>query len=581
MSITSENVIFIYRQGDSDSYEVALAYQELHNLYNSQLVGISCSDEEVLQNRELFLEQVEYPIFNAINSIENGYTEISNVFCVVLGYNVPAGFRDGENIISSTSRIARIKHNYSPRERNPLYDRKVYKSYDADDASKVLITGRIDGKNKDVVLELINKTKTAINQRYINGAFFFDAYSDKLSDDAQTYFEDLKNFENFIIEDLNLNNILTKFEDSYVDVFHPFVKDDSFYWGWFTDRGDSTFFTKTSTSRIFFYNADFDGGYSIKEEESSRWPQVSIENGYIATAGAMSNPRFDGLLRPTPFFEALYNGATLGEAYLYSNPYIDWTISFIGDPLAVIAFPGQYDGVVSDEILDEQWIETITNVSRLQAHQYNIDNELLYMRQLLVESDDVATTVDLLHLVDALYQSNTYSIDDNTNEVINSLATYASAIRAQRQNISLSEYIVDNNFYISNLTASRMGGNVPNTNKLEEGYWEIIFTIEKETEDFVIYSFDIEVSDDEFFSNILYNSSSNITEDGWFYEFDTNAYVPLDRSGIGSNFTGMKIKYKSLPSQYLTRGKIYYFRTRQKTNMETFSFTNISDVIYS
>ena len=80
--------------------------------------------------------------------------------------------------------------------------------------------------------------------------------------------------------------------------------------------------------RVFLYNADDDAAaditLSFDENGSDPWCNIAIgiDPGYAACAGAVDAPDEDAYLRPRPFFEAMHQGASLGECFLYASPSI-------------------------------------------------------------------------------------------------------------------------------------------------------------------------------------------------------------------------------------------------------------------
>lgn len=573
MPLSKENTIFIYRLNDADSYEIALAYQELHSLSNNQLVGIECSDKEVLDSYSQFLSEVEVPIQVAI---ENK----SNVFCIVLGYKVPGGFKDGEDVISSTSRIARINHPFQKKTKSDLFDRRVYKRFDEVDAAKSLIVSRIDGYSKDSVLNQIFQTQKIINQKFCAGTFYFDPYSDKVGKEAEIYVQDLHDFQDNILPDLALKTKIATFIDAYVDSFHPYLENDCFYWGWFTDRGSDDFFKKTSSSRVFFYNADFDGAESVRQATTDKWVQLALSSGYALSAGALSNSSIDGFLRPTPFFESLQNNSTIGEAYLFSNPYYDWTMTLFGDPLVSPSFPSAFVGVTRSDEVDYDWYDLLTEVEKVLAYQSLINTQTKSIANAIVAPTDVTTTAELLPSI----SSGTSFILDKSKTwvgtILASLEAYVLSKRLSRGK-SFDSYLSSNSFRISKQVKNRFGSSVSSPQILPQGYWQIDFDIKDETGIYSEYNFELEVSDKEDFSNIIQTIDSASDKTGWYYEVRKNEYLPFIQDAIASNYVGMNIRYQSNSSQFLTRGVLYYFRLRQKTDTTVFEYRTKEEVVYT
>ena len=170
-SVLRPATVIIYRTGDSASEELADYYLTAYQLDSTHKISVPCSTSEILNSYSDFQTQVENPLRTAIAGL--GYT----VYVIVLGYNVPGGFRDGDDIIASTSRIARMDHSYSKQKRNPLYDKKNLTRYNTDSRQIALITGRIDAPSLDEAKGIVDSGQLLRRQSEANGRFFFDPYS--------------------------------------------------------------------------------------------------------------------------------------------------------------------------------------------------------------------------------------------------------------------------------------------------------------------------------------------------------------------------------------------------------------------
>ena len=121
----------------------------------------------------------------------------------------------------------------------------------------------------------------------MNGTFVFDPYSNLTGSDADSYRDDLLYFYDNVLQEANVPFVSTSIAEAYFDPVMPYLQHESMYWGWFTDRGTSTFFRDTDTQRIFFYNADYDGGFTIRNISDERWCGLALRTGYSSCAGAM------------------------------------------------------------------------------------------------------------------------------------------------------------------------------------------------------------------------------------------------------------------------------------------------------
>jgi uncharacterized protein (TIGR03790 family) len=608
INLTKDNVLFIYNTNSVDSYNVALHYQNIHKLNDDQLISINCSNTEILLDYSHFQSEVENPIKTAINN--SNY----NIYIIVLGYNVPGGFYDNIDIISSTSRISRIFQTYSKKKANPLYNRQISRRYLTTDYPKVIIASRIDAPTVDDAKNMIGYSKEYTDQHYVNGRFYFDPFSDISGYNSDEYSVDLLSFYNNLLFDLSLEVSSTVFQDTYIDVVTPYLKHDSIYWGWLTDRSDITFFKNTDTSRVFFYNADFDSSFTVRNTLIGNFSPLAIKSGYISLSGSMSYPGFDSFLRPTPFFESINDGATLGEAFLFACPFLDWTIALFGDPLIRINFPVNSNiansSVLKDISLDNKedaWLQMSIILAKAMARYINSEYSAFNIRQTIIDSVDVMEEVNLL------YQSHNLVLDTNESVRTTTFSKLCSLLFSLLKNeimpqseivnnikfIDINSYFEYKNYKISKLLSdicylSQSVSNVSNVDNsffgvfgiqdkylYDEGYWEFLTLIINEIEDQEYYHFEMDISDKNDFSNILLSLDSSVNQSNWFYEYKTNEYKSLPSSGISSAYAGFNIKYISKMSEYLQRGIVYYYRIRQKTNSIKYSYIISEQVIYT
>jgi len=322
-------LFIVYRENDADSELLADYYLAKYDLDGSNKIGVPCSLTEILPSYEDFQAEVE----DSIKAVIDADTSV-----IVLGMNVPGGFHDGGDIISSTSRISRINHTFSKKTFNPLFDRKEMYEYGSRALNVALICSRIDGPTLESAKAIIDNGENLKNQIYMNGAFILDPYATVTNSKEEQYREDLLYAANNSIPRTNVRLISTILIDPYLDPVIPYQQKDSINWGLFQDRSTESFFRNTDTQRIFFYNADFDGAFSVRDLDSETWCRLALNGGYATCAGAMSSPTTEGYLRPTPFVESLIKGFSIGEAYILSSLYLDWTITLFGDPLNTVSF---------------------------------------------------------------------------------------------------------------------------------------------------------------------------------------------------------------------------------------------------
>ena len=582
MPISKENTVFVYRQADDDSLTLAGDYQTAHNLNDSQLIPIPCSDTEILANEVEFNAEVLTPLKNALNSL-------SNIWVIVLGLNVPGGFRHGGDIISSTSRISRINHSFSKKKANFLYNRSDFKRFDSTDADFALIVARMDGPDLVTAQKMITNSTLLRRQTIVNGKFYVDPYAGIAGDKALAYQDEILDFQTRTLPGLNLPTFSTVFLDTYTDVVIPAVANDSFVWSWIADRADISFFNAANTIRTFLYNADYDGAETIRDGSGKTWPILAIKSEYASTAGAMSNPGFEGFLRPRPFFESLLNAATLGEAYLFSVPFLDWTMTFFGDPLAPVVFPANETVTTTTDITeDESWRRMSVDLGKAIAYTYRIEDALERVRDRMVLSTDIRTEVDMLIPSVNLYDSSTVEVINGDFFAVSSglfefIEKRNRFVNISRTFISLNDYLSDNGFKLSEVVEAVSKSKViDDDNIFEVGLWEFEFAIADDAEEFVTYHFRLQISNDSLFTDINIDVNSQDSVVGWFYEKDVNEFVAMPSTGVPSNFVSRRVKYVSTDTQLLTRTSIYFPRAKQSDADNVYEYRMFGeDIIFT
>tara|TARA_B100001778_G_scaffold334491_1_gene346127 strand:+ start:18498 stop:20276 length:1779 start_codon:yes stop_codon:yes gene_type:complete len=589
-SIAAENVVVVYRQADSESEDAALRYQTLHGLSSDQLIEIPCSSIEILDSYADFKSEVEDYIVDALTGSASPLVN-RTVYAIVLMPRVPGGFRDGSDIISSTSRVSRIFYEFDSDEKyiqNPLYDRRTFKRFDEIDADFAFICTRIDSPLAAITNQWFENIQLANDQLLINGRFYFDAYSAYQGSQAQQYEADLLSFRGGLLDRLGLTIFDTTRVDPYRDALISVVENDSFYWGWGADRGSLTFFRDSANIRGFFYNADFDGAETIRDIDARTWPLLAIRQGYIATAGSMSDPGAENFLRPDPFYQALFRGATMGEAMLYSQPRLNTPIACFGDPLSRFTFPLVFDDT---ELIDQDqaWADINECFARSCINIFRKNKILKEIRDLVVAGDDVDVSLDLIKPINRL--GKLFETPDWKNDYANLAIAMFNLVVIRNQTAydefypGINDYLTRTETIIPEITLDALlNDNTKTTVEerwlYEEGTWEFTFELQHDPGTFAFYHFEMDVATDADFDNIIISRDSFVSVRNWFFEQEQNRFVPMGVNGVTSNYAGLRVRYESQEGETLERGRYYYFRVRQKDQLTIFGYRNFREVVY-
>lgn len=585
MAIGPENVVVVYRQNDDESLEFAQRYRDFHSLNDDQLIAVPCSNVEVLASYSDFESEVEIPLET---ELATGIAANRTVWAIVLMPRVPGGFIDGGDTISSTSRLSRIYHPYKKKTLNDLFNRQVFKRFDGDDADISLICSRFDSPLAAVTKEWFDASETAFFQIHANGKFFFDPYSAYNRSGVSDYEDDLLFFHDNLLQRLGNEIVSTVRIDPYIDPIIGSVEQDSFYWGWGADRASLSFFKDTLHLRSFFYNADFDGAGTMRDLDERRFPLLAIRSGYASSAGHMSDPGVDGFLRPTPFYDALFRGATMGEAMLFSVPHVDWTTAFFGDPLVKTTFPGLF--VATDLIdPDNSWQQMVNCTAQSVVNIFRKSIIIKEVRDFILKGDDVDIALDLANPIERVYRN--FNDDSWRNDYVKLAKALINFSTAKNQTTydrhfpKLNDYLARTgnavpDIILDVLQNDALKDSIDDENRLEEGSWDFDFELQHSPGAFAFYHFELDVSATEDFAEILVSKKSQDDVISWSFENSEGEFEQLSDGGMPSSFAGKDVRYSSQDSEFLERGLYYYFRIRQRDQQKLFEYRTFRQVIY-
>ena len=71
----------------------------------------------------------------------------------------------------------------------------------------------------------------------------------------------------------------------------------------------------------------------LRNAESTQWCPAMLKDGITVTLGAVAEPYLHSFPEPKLFFQELFNGRCLVEAYYRTKPFNSWQLVLIGDPL--------------------------------------------------------------------------------------------------------------------------------------------------------------------------------------------------------------------------------------------------------
>lgn len=581
------NVFFCYRSSDAQSIDVANYYSAARGIPQDNLIPLPCSDDLIISKAD-YVSTIENPIITAIAN------SIVEIYVIILGFNVPNSFIDDDGeIIACASRLHRIGHEIDRKHSNHTYDRKDFKYFDQSDSTEEKICAVLDGPDQETVIDLIDRGVQISKQSVISGKLFIDPYGKTDTAEQVNYQNDLALFSIGKALDLGLEIVSTQEPlDPYLS--EPMIiglNNDSFYWGWYQPRYSKSLFYSTNAKRTFLYNADNDSASNIRQPlgQSDPWCclAMQIKNGYAACAGAVSSPDEDAYLRPEPFFDALHQGSTLGEAFLFSSQFVDWKLILVGDPLITVNFPTQSSAlsITQNTFLDFKEairliMDSLSETIAWRHRQTKLTNDI---ENYIIDQNCLEEEHALFKGSDVWSQAKGATVQTN---MLYPLLKGFLQFMVQSTALDFSSWINDNDLRVSPLLVDEIDSVesqeiFSSSQLLDSGSWNVEFKYLQTSNVLQRVFFALDVATDPEFNDIIITADTRYDRTGWEYEFSTDTFLPFPQSGFPSNYANVRrIRYTAPKDNYLTTLEVYYMRWLAYDTNDTLVITGSDDSGY-
>jgi hypothetical protein len=118
------------------------------------------------------------------------------------------------------------------------------------------------------------------------------------------------------------------------------LEHDAFYLGYASGSPGGQFFGEAE-ERVVFVQPDATQSVqqTLRSGRGAHWPGAALDAGYAATITATSTYTPEAVPDASRFFEALWRGWTLGEAWGVCRPTLGTPLHLVGDPLMTVRFP--------------------------------------------------------------------------------------------------------------------------------------------------------------------------------------------------------------------------------------------------
>ncbi|HTL52776.1 MAG TPA: TIGR03790 family protein [Planctomycetota bacterium] len=358
-----QHVVVIAVKGDADSESVAKYYMDQRGIPASHLllVDLPGNDGDAIP-RGKFTDRVVKPLRELLTQNDWGH----GVRCLVSAYRMPIYVigekvlldpqeTDLETVLHNTAEVE--QHNnttaaavdselsilfadQTDRDRCGWTDSPAYQAWDVDDFRTlgVFVTGRIDGPTPEIAKGLVDKALAA-EKTGLTGKAYFDAR--KKAFDAVPLGYDLgerwMRLSSLHARNAGFDTTLDETDKLFAENTCP---DCALYYGWYalTDFHDA-FQSKPVTGALMIHLASGEGQIRWSKEKTPEspvnggpWCLGFLRIGATGTCGPVQEP-FLTAFPSDNYFEALFRGRTVGEAYALSIRHTSWMMHLIGDPL--------------------------------------------------------------------------------------------------------------------------------------------------------------------------------------------------------------------------------------------------------
>jgi len=193
-----------------------------------------------------------------------------------------------------------------------------------------LMVSRLDGPGEDVVIGLVDKA-IAAEKTGLKGIAYIDSrgIADEKKPSSPGYFDQsLRDLATL----LRLRTAMVVKEEQTGKLFAPGAcPQTAIYCGWYSLKKYIDAFNFVDGA-IGYHIASWEA-VDLRDPNSNQWCPAMLKDGITATLGAVDEPYLHSFPAPKVFFEELFNGRCLVEAYYHTKPFNSWQLVLIGDPL--------------------------------------------------------------------------------------------------------------------------------------------------------------------------------------------------------------------------------------------------------
>lgn len=194
---------------------------------------------------------------------------------------------------------------------------------------QTLMVSRLDASDDEIIRGLVDKAVRA-EKTGLKGNAYFDSRG--IEYDPTNLFGYFDQSLRDLAKLTKLRTSMTVKEQRTQELFAPdSCPQTALYCGWYSLKKYVDAFDFVDGA-VGYHIASFEAA-GLHDPNSANWCPAMLRDGITATLGPVTEPYLHSFPEPRAFFERLYKGDTLVEAYYRTKPFNSWQLILIGDPL--------------------------------------------------------------------------------------------------------------------------------------------------------------------------------------------------------------------------------------------------------
>lgn len=279
-----------------------------------------------------YLQYIQVPV-------QNYLANNPQILYIVTTYGVPVMLADTAWRVSVDSLLAAMYSGAGPAPAvNPYQDPRAtgspvhFADWTNPGGYRMCLVTRLDGPSAAIAAALVDKAIQAESTvNYSSGMAYFDYIGDPPSDLGYYPLDQTMLNAYHTAVDMGVPAVLNS--QNITGHWIQSGPNASWVWGWYRPIADvyPTPVPGAIASQATSYtcNSVRDGG----DPGDTNWCVYFLKRGFTATWGATGEPYTSGIAAGDLFFGHFWRGYNFAEAAYLANPYNNWMMTFIGDPL--------------------------------------------------------------------------------------------------------------------------------------------------------------------------------------------------------------------------------------------------------